>query len=104
AKVGSDPSFCRERIAQYVQRFDVMLNRALRQRNAVIHGVPTVPDVIASIKPFISVLAGTVVNILIKSASTGDDVVDLLEEVRARNRKIVWMVGEGKTLTKAIYG
>ncbi len=44
-----DPSATRERIALLEQRFDILLNRALRQRNAVVHGVKTVADVVASV-------------------------------------------------------
>jgi hypothetical protein len=40
------------------RRFDQLLARARRQRNAITHGTRTVPDVLVSVEPFLSRLAG----------------------------------------------
>lgn len=64
-------------------RFRRLLARTIRQRNAVVHGAQTVPQVIASCEPFIRELCGQVVAQALAAAADGEDSVDRLEGARA---------------------
>jgi hypothetical protein len=63
--------------------FDVLLNRAVRQRNAIIHGHDLVPEVIASVEPFVAQLSGYLAYLAVEAAEKGRDMDDELEETRA---------------------
>ncbi|MBS1890375.1 MAG: hypothetical protein JST59_03725 [Actinobacteria bacterium] len=83
------------RIEDWRSRFSVLLKRALRQRNATIHGVTTVPEVVASVDVFIAQIAALVVVEAIHSAGEGGDLVRGLERGRVRSRRMLWRLGEG---------
>lgn len=53
--------------------FDVLLNRARRRRNAIVHGIRTNPDVVATVDRFIARLAASVEAQNIYSAAIGED-------------------------------
>jgi hypothetical protein len=59
--------------------FDVLLNRAVRQRNAILHGRAFVPEVVASVEPFLGQLSGYLAYL----AAKGIDMDKELEETRA---------------------
>jgi ferredoxin len=63
-------------------RFRRLLTRTIRQRNAVVHGAQTVPQVIASCEPFIRELCGQVVAQALDAAANGEDPLDRLESAR----------------------
>jgi hypothetical protein len=63
-------------------RFTRLLTRTIRQRNAVVHGAQTVPQVIASCEPFIRELCGQVVAQALDAAANGEDPLDRLESAR----------------------
>lgn len=65
------------------RRFRRLLARAIRQRNAVVHGAQAVPGVIATCEPFIFELCGQVVAHALTAAGKGEDLVDWLEAERA---------------------
>ena len=62
--------------------FDVLLNRAVRQRNAIIHGQDLVSDVIASVEPFFAQLSGYLAYLAIDAVAHGRDMDQELEERR----------------------
>ena len=64
-------------------RFRCLLARTIRQRNAVVHGAQTVPQVIANCEPFIRGLCGQVVAQALAAVADGEDPVDRLESARA---------------------
>jgi hypothetical protein len=66
------------------QAFDVQLNRAVRQRNAIIHGRELVPDVIASVEPFLDRVSSYLAAQAVDAASRGYGIDERLEENRAR--------------------
>jgi hypothetical protein len=82
------------RIEQWQGRFSTLLNRALRQRNATVHGVTTVPEVVASVDFFIARIAALVVAEAIHSAGQGTDLVQGLERGRVRSRRMLWRLRE----------
>ena len=63
-------------------RFRRLLARTIRQRNAIVHGAQTVPQVIASCEPFIRELCGQVVAQALAAAANGEDPIDRLESAR----------------------
>jgi hypothetical protein len=73
-------------IEQREQAFDVLLNRAVRQRNAIVHGQSLVPAVINSVEPFLDQLGGSLVRRWIDAAGGGLTVEEELESNRARLR------------------
>jgi hypothetical protein len=62
--------------------FDTLLNRAVRQRNAVVHGRTVVPEVVESVSPFLVRLTETLVAQLVYEASEGFDVDAELAKAR----------------------
>jgi hypothetical protein len=70
-------------------RFDVLLARALRQRNAITHGTRAVPDVLSTVEPFLNSLGGRLVGALHYCVLEERDLVTELEDwrlVRLRKR------------------
>lgn len=63
--------------------FDVLLNRAVRQRNAIIHGQDLIPEVIASVEPFVAQLSGYLAYLAVEAAEKGNDMDEELEASRA---------------------
>jgi ActR/RegA family two-component response regulator len=87
------------------QRFDLLLNRALRQRNAVVHGVQTVADVVMSVDAFVARLAGYVVAEAVHGAGAGEDLVEALERARDRSRRILFRLAhEESPVDRVLYG
>ncbi|MGA9762024.1 MAG: hypothetical protein WBQ14_06355 [Gaiellaceae bacterium] len=72
------------------QQFDTLLNRATRQRNAVVHGIETVPAVIGTVEPFVASLAGTVVATAVEEAGSGSSIQDALERGRIIEGRRLW--------------
>lgn len=62
--------------------FDALLNRAVRQRNAIVHGRTLVSVVVDSIEPFLDQLSGGLVRRWIDAASGGITVEQSLEHSR----------------------
>jgi hypothetical protein len=70
-------------LGQLDERFRILLKRAIRQRNAVMHGAETVPQVVSSCEPFIRELCAQLVSQAIGAAANREDPIDRLE--RSRN-------------------
>ena len=96
-KWAADPAAARARIGEHEQRFDTLLDRALRQRNAVLHGVKTVPDVVASVDRFVARVAGYIVAQSVHGAGAGDDLVEAIERGRDHARRTLWRLDQGET-------
>ena len=62
--------------------FDVLLNRAVRQRNRVIHGREPVPEVIRTVDGFISGLSATLAGSAVHAAAEHRDLDAVLEDER----------------------
>ncbi len=104
-KYAADPTATRDRLREFEQRFVILLDRALRQRNAVVHGVKTVPDVVGSVDRFVARIAGYVVAQSVEGAGTGEDLVEAIERGRARSRRTVWRLDKGETpVDRVLYG
>jgi hypothetical protein len=64
-------------------RFRRLIARAIRQRNAVVHGAATVPAVVHTCEPFVADLGRHVVAQTIAAVSDGEELLDRLEHARA---------------------
>jgi hypothetical protein len=102
----SDPKLALAEIDKRRQQFDVLLRRATRQRNAVIHGAETVPSVIASCEPFVAGLAATVVATAINEArSDSTTVPDALERGRMIEARRLWRLeNESASVGTILFG
>lgn len=101
----SDPAAARRQVHEHEQRFDILLDRALRQRNAVVHGVKTVPDVVASVDAFIARVAGYIVAQSVHGAGSSDDLVEAIERGRDHARRTVWRLEQGETpVERVLFG
>jgi hypothetical protein len=63
-------------------RFERLLARARRQRNAITHGTRTVPDVLRSVEPFLNRLAGRLIGAVHYCVIEERDLVTELESRR----------------------
>jgi hypothetical protein len=105
ARWAANPTAVRDHISLLEQHFDILLNRALRQRNAVIHGVKTVPDVLASVDSFVARLAAYIVAQAVLGAGAGDELVEALERGRQSSRQVIWRLSQGHTpVEQVLYG
>jgi hypothetical protein len=83
--------------------FDVLLNRAVRQRNRVIHGRQPVAPVIESVDEFISGRSATLAAQAVVSAASDKPVDQVLEDEREDLAQLFdAMAGEGSAL--ALFG
>ncbi len=62
--------------------FDALLNRAVRQRNAIIHGHAVVAEVVASVEPFVGRVSAYLAAQAVDSAARGLSVDDVLGSSR----------------------
>lgn len=85
----------RVRHEQLATEFDILLARAVRQRNAVIHGIRTIDAVVATVEPFIAQLAAWLINESLEHAAAGTDLLDGLEHHRAHARERLHHLNRG---------
>jgi hypothetical protein len=91
----ADPARTFKRLEELERRFDVLLKRALRQRNATIHGVETVPSVLESIDGFIAQLAAVVTAWTVEAAASHQEASAILEQARATARQTLHDLARG---------
>jgi hypothetical protein len=77
------PRHALRRLGELDSSFRKLLARAIRQRNAVVHGAATVPAVVRSCEPFVSQLGRYVVRQTIAAVSNSEELLDRLEHARA---------------------
>ncbi|HEY7934884.1 MAG TPA: hypothetical protein VID48_13780 [Solirubrobacteraceae bacterium] len=73
------------RIDEHRAGFDVLLRRANRVRNAVLHGNDTVPAVVASVEPFLQRLAQAIIGAQLRGLETPDGIRTELNNLRDRH-------------------
>jgi hypothetical protein len=79
-----DPASTLAWLSSLGEEFDVLLDRAARQRNAVVHGSPTVPTVIEATLPFVAGLGSMVAKAARDAAAARDPLTNWLERERLR--------------------
>ena len=85
------------------EQFDVLLDRSVRQRNAVLHGADTVTAVVASVGDFVRFMQDAVVQHELAAASSGDTVLSRLERDSIRVRSCVASLEAGRLPVDAIF-
>jgi hypothetical protein len=85
-RIGRTGAAAQEWVEGRSRAFDTLLNRAVRQRNAIVHGQALVPAVIDSVEPFLDALGAGLVHRWIDAAGGGTSVEQELESSRARLR------------------
>jgi hypothetical protein len=89
-------------LTEYEREFDVLLARAARQRNAIVHGSATVPAVIASVLPFVVELGKQVVEGALAAAAEGRPLAVWLELNRLTAREQTAALAAGRPLTEIV--
>jgi hypothetical protein len=79
----ANPNAVLQRLSDHSSRFDRMIARSVRQRNAIIHGALLTPTVVQSCEQFILGLVSRVVRQTLTAAGTGEGVLERLENSRA---------------------
>ena len=64
------------------RRFDRLIARAERQRNAAVHGATTIPAVLETVEPLMARLSGRIVGEKLEAAATGVPALDAMEDAR----------------------
>jgi hypothetical protein len=95
---GRNPALARRRLEELGRRFDTLMRRTLRQRNAIIHGVHTDADVVASVDRFVARLADYIIVSSLRSAAVGEDLSDALQRARTQTIRILWRLEHGTPL------
>jgi hypothetical protein len=79
----ASPRDALRRLGELDSSFRRLLARAIRQRNAVVHGAATVPAVVRRCEPFVSQLSRYVVGQRIAAVGDNEELLDRLEHARA---------------------
>jgi hypothetical protein len=90
--------------AELASEFDVLVGRAARQRNAVIHGADTVATTVASVAEFVSTLQAMVVRAELDALVTGDDLLTHLEGARMEAEREQARLAAGEALAFVLFG
>jgi hypothetical protein len=77
------------------QRFDRLLARACRQRNAVTHGTRTISEVVSSIEPFLDRIAGRAIGALQRSVEDRQELSVQLETWKVSREKSKALLSAG---------
>ena len=95
AKVADGPAAARW-ISDLDATFNVLVHRAARQRNAVIHGTPTIPAVIATVDRFCQQLGRIAVGGSIRAGNGGVGVVTQFEQEILEFEQFRWRLESGE--------
>jgi len=78
----SDGAAATERLEEHGRRFDVLLRRAARVRNAVLHGNNTVPAVAESVQSVLEQLTAAVISAEYHAIESAEEIRDILDHRR----------------------
>jgi hypothetical protein len=99
------PADLRAALKRKEQTFSRLVARALRQRNAVVHGITTVDDVILTTDPFVAHLASFVVAQAVQSAAEGSRLGDAVARGRDTAKRVLWRLEHAEAPTDVVlYG
>jgi hypothetical protein len=100
----ADPPSVLAWLSEIGEEFDVLLDRAARQRNAIVHGSPTVPAVITATLPFVAGLGTRVARAAGEAAGAGDPLPVWLERERIQAMGDTESLRTGATPVEVIGG
>lgn len=78
----SDGTAAADRLEEHGRRFDVLLRRAARVRNAVLHGNNTVPAVVESVQSVLERMTAAVISAEFHAIEGTQEVRDVLDHRR----------------------
>lgn len=84
--------------------FDVLIRRAARARNAVLHGNDTVPEMIASVEPFTNRLARMVIDAELRALREAMDLPSVLRQDREVVEAKIARLAAGDAPADALFG
>jgi hypothetical protein len=87
ARIQENPARARDCLTALAGHFDILLDRSRRQRNAIVHGIRTTPDVVATVDRFIAQLAVSIEAQNIYSAAIAEDRDAALKRDRAADSR-----------------
>lgn len=85
------------------KRFDRLIARAERQRNAAVHGATTVPAVLETVEPFMARLSGRIVAEKLEDAASGVRALDAMEDARYAALERKDRMSRGETAREALF-
>ncbi len=91
----ADPGAAADRISQLRRRFRALLDRAERQRNAIIHGSGSSEGVMSSVDRFMASLARIVAGEAMYQAETSEPPLVELERKRVEWLELESRLGDG---------
>jgi hypothetical protein len=95
AKRFADGPAAAERLEEHTRRFDILLRRANRVRNAVIHGNNTVPAVVESLQPLLEGLTASVIRAQFQTLKTDDTIGTDLNKRRQMRTDVLAALHDG---------
>jgi hypothetical protein len=85
------------------RRFDRLIARAERQRNAAVHGATTIPAVLKTVEPLVARLSGRIVAEKLEAAATGVRALDAMEDGRYKALARRDRLRRGETARDALF-
>ena len=85
------------------KRFDRLIARAERQRNAAVHGATTIPAVLDTVESFVARLSGRIVAEKLEDAACGVSALDAMEDARYAALERKDRMSKGETAREALF-
>jgi hypothetical protein len=98
-----DGSSALRRLRRFDDRFDRLIARSVRQRNALLHGAATVPTVVQTCDEFLVQLISRIIHESINGAGRGEDLLTRLEESRADHLRRRARLDSGQRSAEALF-
>jgi hypothetical protein len=102
ARDTASPEAAASWLARLGQRFDVLLARSARQRNAAVHGGATSQGVIETVSPFVADLGRRVASGAMEAAANEESLVVWFEQTRLRARERSSQLRVGQPLSEIV--
>lgn len=100
----NDPAAVFSHLERLAQHFDILLARALRQRNGIVHGLDGHEEVVLSVDDFVSRLAASYVGQAVYGAATDEDLVKALANSRDDSRRAFHRLENGcRPVSRILY-
>ncbi len=90
-------------LREHDRAFDILLARLVRQRNVILHGADTVPEVVASVAAFALSLQGFVTHGQLRAATADESLLTALERNRIRLERARMRLQAGMSPATAIF-
>jgi hypothetical protein len=92
-----------EWLNDFGRRFDRLIARAERRRNAAVHGAATIPAVLRTVEPFMARLSGRIVREKLEAAATEVPALHAMEDARYKVLRRKDRLRSGETAREALF-